>query len=371
MGVRAIDVSRHQGPINWAAVAGDGVRGAWAKVGGADDGLYRDARAGENLAGVEAAGLELGTYYFAVPKIGDGPRQAQHAVTCGYGRGRLLPAADIETNPNRLTGLQLDQFAAAFCAEAWRLVARESIVYTNINIGIGSSYATPRCPLWIANYGANRPGTTPPHLTGSTSDGLGGPRVPPMWPAWDIWQFNDQTRVPGITKNTCDQNVVTDDLWARMTGAPTAARQKELAMNGLYGNHPNLGGAVWVLVFDGNGVPRRFGAINEAVGGVLAKAGYRDTDHELTGDELLWFASLSPTNDQGADVGALRLAGQVIGQVSKVVIDEASAVLAAVNGQVPAPLPPNFAGDVARELEADLERAVAAGLDRELDKLAD
>lgn len=218
MSVRAIDVSRWQGPIDWHAVAGDGVRGAWIKVGGADGGLYRDSRAAENLTGAQDAGLPYGTYYFFVPAIGDGRRQAQHAVACGHGRGQLWPSPDIEVNPNGLTPRQIDQFAAEVCAETLRLTGRDSLIYTNVNVGLGSTDLAPaHCPLWIANYGTNTPGSRAPAFA---------PRLPARWSAWSVWQINSTTRVAGIPGNTVDQNVVTDEFWAVMA-APSAPPEEE------------------------------------------------------------------------------------------------------------------------------------------------
>jgi lysozyme len=192
MGVRAIDVSRHQGTIDWRAVKASGVQGAWIKVGGADGGTYRDSRAGSNIVGADESGIAYGTYYFAVPSSGSAVAQAQHAVGCGHGRGQLWPAVDVELNPTDLTREQLDRWTAEFCAEVKRLTGRESVVYCNASGGmdgrtfVGWTDAAARCPLWIANYGPNRPGTTPPAFS---------PALPTVWSAWAVWQFNDQTPV--------------------------------------------------------------------------------------------------------------------------------------------------------------------------------
>lgn len=212
MGVRAIDVSRWQGAIDWPLVKADGVRAAWIKVGGADGGLYRDSRAAENLAGAQRAGLPFGTYYFCRASDGTAVAQARHAVDCGHGKGQLLPAADLETNPAGLSHDQLDRWLTEFCAEVRRLTGRESIWYGGNSTGVGYTTSAPRCPVWIANYGSSdRPGTTPPAFS---------PPVPPRYGGWDVWQFNSVTRVAGIAGNV-DQDVITDAFWAAMTGAPT------------------------------------------------------------------------------------------------------------------------------------------------------
>lgn len=313
MGVWAIDVSRWQGRIDWHAVKRSGIRGAWVKVGGADGGMYRDSRAGENLTGAEAAGVTFGTYYFCSTD-GDPARQAQHAVGCGHGRGQLWPAADLETNPGRLDQAGLDRWLSAFCGEVMRLTARESIWYGGAGTGVGYTDFAPRgCGLWIANYGRNTPGTEPPSTF--------RPRIPPAWERWDIWQFNSTTRVPGITENTCDQNVVTDQFWAQMTGdqhVPPAHAQlsmEDLDMKGVR-CPDHTGDTVWDVTMDGFGHRRRRG-IAEPVELEMLLAIEALTDVvSLHGEQAQRFLDICPeANAQLADFGALSLGMNILAYV--------------------------------------------------------
>ena len=63
-----VDVSHHQGKIDWEAVAADGIDFAVIRCGyrgyGAG-GLYEDERFRENVAGALAAGLDVGIYFFS------------------------------------------------------------------------------------------------------------------------------------------------------------------------------------------------------------------------------------------------------------------------------------------------------------------
>lgn len=66
--VRGIDVSDHQGEIDWQAVAASGVRFAmircgWRGYGGGS--LNEDSRFRENIEGAQAAGLDVGVYFFS------------------------------------------------------------------------------------------------------------------------------------------------------------------------------------------------------------------------------------------------------------------------------------------------------------------
>lgn len=285
MSVRAIDVSRHQNRIDWHAVKASGVQAAWIKVGGADGGLYKDSRADENLAGAEAAGVPFGTYYFFVPEVGAARRQARHAVECGYGRGKLWPSPDIEINPHGLSHRQLDQFAADVCDETMRLVHRESLIYTNAYVGLGNTDAAPaHCPLWIANYGSNRPGTTPPSFS---------PRLPARWSEWAVWQFNSRTNVPGIVGNTVDQNVVTDAFWRRMHPlAPVAVlggEQEEDMYHIITDAREESGWPTWIV----SGL-RKAWCSSAAYAELYKDAALRDpahfTDHGWQGGGSEWIA---------------------------------------------------------------------------------
>lgn len=250
MGVRAIDVSSHQGAIDWHAVVGDGVRAAWVKVGGADaTHPYKDARVDANLAGAQAAGLVVGTYYFCHVGAFSPVEQARHAVTCGHGTGVLWPAADLEAgHTGGLGHSALDDWLEQFCAEVARITGRvDQLWYGGTPAGVGYSGRPMRCGCWISNYGArDTPGTMPPGLT---------PPVPPAWGHFDVWQFNSTTRVAGITANTVDQNVITDDLWARMTSGAPADKETDVPPKSIH--IPPRGDAQWLIRDEGNGKRRK------------------------------------------------------------------------------------------------------------------
>ena len=66
--VRGIDVSSHQGQIDWETVAAQGVEFAMIRVGfrGAKEGeINQDSRAHENIQGALDAGLDVGVYFFS------------------------------------------------------------------------------------------------------------------------------------------------------------------------------------------------------------------------------------------------------------------------------------------------------------------
>jgi len=68
MNIFGIDVSRHNGNINWSKVAQSGVKFAIIKAGGSDDGFYKDPKFEYNYTRAFNCGLGVGAYYFVGPK---------------------------------------------------------------------------------------------------------------------------------------------------------------------------------------------------------------------------------------------------------------------------------------------------------------
>lgn len=344
MGVRAIDVSRYQGTIDWRAVAASGVRGAWIKVGGADAGLYLDPRAATNIAGADTAGIPYGTYYFCDTRRG-AVECARHAFACGHGHGTLWPVADLETNAG---GQDLDIWLNTFCAEIRRLTGRDSIWYGNVGVGVGYTPQAPSCPLWIANYGRNVPGTTPPGFE---------PAVPPAWTetGWSVWQYNSVTRVPGIPDNTTDQNVITDAFWAHMTGSSIDVKEYSMRAIGL---PAHTGGAEWVITTDGNGHPRRtlIESPEHRQGYVAADLIADAPTVQFTGPVGDAIAGIPEANQTTADWTAVELMVETVKRVTDVLPGIVAAALAAVTGPE---LPAGFAEDVAARVDALLAARLA------------
>lgn len=95
--VRGIDVSHHQGEIDWAAVRAEGWRFAWLKA--TEGGDWTDTRFAENRAGAEAVGLPWGAYHFYTFCRAPEEQAAHFLATTGAG-GALPPAVDVETGGN-------------------------------------------------------------------------------------------------------------------------------------------------------------------------------------------------------------------------------------------------------------------------------
>ena len=81
--ITGIDVSVHQGTIDWKAVAADGIEFAMVRVGyrGMDDGMIsEDVNARANLEGALNAGLDVGVYFFSQALTPEEARQEAEFV---------------------------------------------------------------------------------------------------------------------------------------------------------------------------------------------------------------------------------------------------------------------------------------------------
>lgn len=90
-----IDVSRHQGTIDWQKVAADDIEFAYIKA--TEGGDWVDPQFQENWEGARAAGLKVGAYHF-FRSCTDGAKQARNVLATVPDDATSLPIAlDVES----------------------------------------------------------------------------------------------------------------------------------------------------------------------------------------------------------------------------------------------------------------------------------
>lgn len=189
-----LDVSSHQGPIDWKAVAGDGITSAYIKA--SEGGTWQDTEFAANWKGARQAGLRVGAYHFFT-LCRDGEEQAENflsmlgAVEVGTqadrGRDMLPPVVDLELSGNcseRPAPSVVVQRLAAFVDRVEREFGLPVMYY------VVDSFES-RYPL-------------PPRLERARWERRIGLR--PDGP-WDWWQVNSRARVAGVDGDV-DLNVV-------------------------------------------------------------------------------------------------------------------------------------------------------------------
>lgn len=164
VGVTGIDVSSHQGGIDWGAVAGDGISYAIVQAGyrGYEDGaLNEDAAFRANLSGAQAAGLSCGVYFFSqAVSVEEAQEEAEFVLALLSGASLELPVFyDWEPvsaeagRANGVDGATVTACAKTFCetVEAGGYDAavyfNQSQIYAEISLSELLDY-----PLWMAQY---------------------------------------------------------------------------------------------------------------------------------------------------------------------------------------------------------------------------
>lgn len=186
---RGIDVSHHQGPIDWNAVAGDDVDFAFIKATEGQD--FHDPRFKQNWAAARAAGVPRGAYHyftFCTP----GRDQAAHFLAVvPPEEGALLPAIDVEFGGNCSRYGKLEEVRvelARMLAEVERAWQRKPILYLTPRSRFQLMDARfSEYPIWQRNVYWRMP--------------------PEPAPTWSVWQYADDGEVAGI-KGPVDRNVL-------------------------------------------------------------------------------------------------------------------------------------------------------------------
>lgn len=172
-----IDVSSHQGSIDWPQVARDGIEFAYVKATEGRD--FTDERFAENWMEAREAGLDVGAYHFFT-LCSPGADQARHFLEVARPElDALPPAVDLElagncsARPPRPEFMkQLDAFLQLVDA-AWR---RSTIVYLGDDLERAYSILpTLDRPLWLHRF-----------------------LMRPSVERWSIWQLHGYARVEGI-----------------------------------------------------------------------------------------------------------------------------------------------------------------------------
>jgi lysozyme len=183
--VRGIDVSNHQGVIDWRRVAADDV--SFAIIKATEGGDWVDKSFARNIAAAKEAGLAVGAYHFFT-FCRPGVEQAQNFIATVTGDAALLPpVVDVEFHgncPERPTPERFSAELAAFLDPVETHFGKPAVIYL-----IGEAED---------RYGA----TLPDRLRWVRSLSLH-----PRHEDWVYWQYHNMGRVDGIDGDV-DLNVL-------------------------------------------------------------------------------------------------------------------------------------------------------------------
>ncbi|MBK1786523.1 GH25 family lysozyme [Prauserella cavernicola] len=211
-----IDVSNHNGTVDFEAVKADGQEFAFVLA--TDGTSFTSPEFDTQYEGAADAGLIRSAYHFARPGSGAAADQATRfldTVSFSADGNTLPPVLDMEANPDGATcyGLsasEMTDWITAFLAEVKETTERDGIIYTSPGFWkecTGDSDAFADNPLWIADWGVDKPST------------IGG------WDAHTFWQYSDSGSVDGVTGDVDVNrfNGTVDELKALAAGSARGA----------------------------------------------------------------------------------------------------------------------------------------------------
>lgn len=188
-----LDVSNHQGDVNWKQVAASGVEGVYLKL--TEGTTFLDKRAYKNYLGAKNASLRIGFYCFShvtndpkkevdffLKKLNDMKPDMPHCLDLENDKGQ------------RKAGIT--SFALEWLEYMEEKTGITPILYTMMGfLPNFTSQKLARYPLWIARYyDKANPGDSK------------------IWSRWAMYQYTDKGSVKGI-KGKVDLNVMAADFF--------------------------------------------------------------------------------------------------------------------------------------------------------------
>lgn len=176
-----VDVSDHQGEIDWAAVAADGIDFAYVRAGyrgTTEGGLFVDEAYDTNVSAAQAAGLDVGVYFFSqATNVDEAKEEAAYVLELLGGRSLELPVAfDCEpmnpgTRISNIDSATLTETANVFCSTieeaGYRTIlygnAYDLARYNYLDVsgssaeGLYAAGLAPKRAIWFAEYDASEP----------------------------------------------------------------------------------------------------------------------------------------------------------------------------------------------------------------------
>ena len=175
---KGIDISNHNGYIDFNAVKNAGVKVVYMKASESD--YFVDAYAEENSKNARSAGLKVG-YYHYLTGTSSPEAQARLFYECIKNKPNdLKPCVDVEVSPS--TALE---YTVRFINEFKKLSNMDVCIYTYSNFITNFDSSLSSYSLWEANYN-----NSPFSLPGNN-----------VWSSKAGHQYTDKGQIPGIGGN--------------------------------------------------------------------------------------------------------------------------------------------------------------------------
>ena len=227
MEVKMIDVSVHNGVIDWDKVKASGIGGVLMRCGyGSDIESQDDKMFKRNADECSRLGIPFGVYLYSYAKNTDMAKsEADHALRLVKGYKLSYPLY-IDVEEASQSGIAKD-VVKVFC-EAVKAAGYMPGVYANENWWNNYLVGVDSYTKWVAKYGVNN----------------GQPGNKPNVSNFDIWQYTSKGSCDGIASSGLDMNICYRDFPAELGGskpapAPAEKSNEEIANEVLAGTWGN------------------------------------------------------------------------------------------------------------------------------------
>lgn len=197
--VQGIDVSEHQGDIDWKQVAGAGIDFAFIRAAyrGYGSGIfYADDNFDANMQGATANGIDAGIYVFSQAiTVDEAAEEADYAIQSAKKYKIDLPIVfdmegSIDGDQGRVMSITSEkraQMAVTFMNRV-KAAGYDTMYYGSSLLleGLFDLQYLQDYPLWLAEYDASYP------------------NYPYMF---EYWQYSSTATIPGIEGNTTDMDI--------------------------------------------------------------------------------------------------------------------------------------------------------------------
>lgn len=191
MAVKGIDISNHQGMVNWNEVWRDDVKFAFIKA--TEDIDFKDKFFARNWSEAKRVGIIRGAYHFARPSSGTTPEQEAYYFldqvnSVGLEESDIL-ILDMEDEKLPI-GVDYSGWYKFWLEIVENIIGFKPMVYTGkwyLDRNVQSRHGFGQYPLWLSAYQPDRPPTPEP------------------WTGYEFWQYTSKGKVRGVSGD-CDIN---------------------------------------------------------------------------------------------------------------------------------------------------------------------
>ena len=222
MKIKGIDVSKHNGSIDWGKVKNDGIEFAIIRIGYGGSAPVKDERFEENYKNAKANGLKVGTYLYSYADSESDVKKEYEAVIDWLGSRALDLPVYYDVEDKKMSGLSksvLSNYVKTFCDKIeesgyWAgIYANKNWLETKLDMNFLKDYT-----VWLAQW------TNSPTYKGS----------------YAMWQYTSNGRVDGIGGRV-DMNYQVKELGGKIetTSSSNKKSNEEIATEVIQGKWGN------------------------------------------------------------------------------------------------------------------------------------